>query len=416
MNIGVLWLSVLLVASSSAKWRWPEGEAAASVRIDTKVRFIESGDDRDPEKMQGMHRVQSDAPFKEPQETEGFYNRPPGSGRYPVRVEAHRTPYRVDDNAIYPVHTNNAVSSPPKTTVSDGTLDSLQYCKCVSNPDCDPRPDSLGACGAGKFLCCYPRPSNKDRVTPQNTEFFNELEDQRPMLLPGRENLARPFPPPPNSVHSGLFGSYGPGHDHDSSHIGVFDKPLVLIGPSGPSGPVGPPNKPIESGVLVGPEGPTGIVGPLPNGPPDSTRSESAQRGVLVGPVGPSGIVGSYGRRPVLVGPGGPTGIIGPSRTGRGPNVLVGPGGPTGIIGPARQPGLLTGPGGPTGSIGPGRPILVGPGGPTGQIGPRYYGCAHSRRRTGSPAWAPRDFSSPAPIHKHRRNAQPVANMCDCKQ
>uniref|UniRef100_A0A2A4K6N9 Uncharacterized protein n=1 Tax=Heliothis virescens TaxID=7102 RepID=A0A2A4K6N9_HELVI len=367
MNFGVLWCTVVLVASGSAKWRWPDGEAAASVRIDTKVRFIESAEEKELEK-DIRRKAVNDAPFKEPVETEGFYNRPPGSGRYPVRVEAHRAPYRVDGNAIYRVHT------PQKNTISDGTLDSLQYCKCVSQPDCDPKPDSLGACGVGKFLCCYQRPNNRDRVTPHNNEFFNELEDQRPMLLPGRENLARPFPPPPDTAHSGLFSSYGPGHEHDSSHIGVFDKPLgVLVGPGGPSGALGPQAKPIESGVLIGPAGPSGIVGPLPNGPPDASRSESAQRGVLVGPIGPSGIMGSYGRRPVLVGPGGPTGIIGPSR-GRGPNVLVGPGGPTGIIGPARQPGLLTGPGGPTGSIGPGRQILVGPGGPTGQIGPRFYG------------------------------------------
>lgn len=203
------------------------------------------------------------------------------------------------------------------------------------------------------------------------TEFFNEVEDERPMLLPGRENLARPFPPPPGSEATGFFGSIG--HPNDNTHPFNKQQQGVLVGPGGPTGQVGPQSKP---DVLVGPGGPTGIIGPAQTNE-DARRSESAQRGVLVGPDGPTGIIGpNYGRRPVLVGPGGPTGIIGPGRTGRGPGVLVGPGGPTGIIGPGygrRNPGILTGPGGPTGIIGPGRAYLVGPGGPTGNIGPQYF-------------------------------------------
>ncbi|XP_022828191.1 collagen alpha-2(I) chain-like [Spodoptera litura] len=362
MNIGVLWCVLVLAGTCSAKWHWPESEAAASVRIDTKVRFIDSEPDKEGDKI--VRNVQFDDTFRQPVETDGFYNRPPGSGRYPVRVEAHRAPYRVDDNGIY------SVSIQHKNMLSDGTLDSLQYCKCVSNLDCHPRADSRRACGVGKYLCCYSQNKNKVHSTHKN-QYFNEVEDDRPMLLPGQENLARPFPPPPASALNGLFGSFGPGHGHDSSHIGVFEKPLgVLVGPDGPTGMVGPQTKHKQAGVLVGPNGPTGIVGPVSDG----SQSETAQSGVLVGPVGPSGIMGSYGRRPVLVGPGGPTGIIGPSR-GRSPGILVGPGGPTGIIGPAygRQQGILTGPGGPTGSIGPGRQILVGPSGPSGHVGPQGY-------------------------------------------
>ncbi|KAF9417533.1 hypothetical protein HW555_005363 [Spodoptera exigua] len=364
MNIGVLWCVLVVAGTCSANWQWPESEAAASVRIDTKVRFIDAEPDKDSDKVV-RHVMFDDVPFKQPEETDGFYNRPPGAGRYPVRVEAHRAPYRSDGTGIYSANIQH------KNMLSDGTLDSLQYCKCVSNADCNPRVDSRNACGAGKSLCCYPHHKNKLPFTHKN-QYFNELEDDRPMLLPGQENLARPFPPPPASALNGLFGSFGPGHDHDSSHIGVFEKPLgVLVGPDGPTGVLGPQTKHKQPGVLVGPEGPTGIVGPAPDG----TGSETAQGGVLVGPMGPSGL-GSYGRGPLLVGPGGPTGIIGPAR-GRNPGILVGPGGPTGIIGPAygRQPGILTGPGGPTGSIGPGRQVLVGPGGPTGRIGPqRFFG------------------------------------------
>lgn len=51
------------------------------------------------------HRVQADeVPFTEPEDTDGFYNRPPGAGRYPVRVEAYRAPYRVDGHGIFPIN------------------------------------------------------------------------------------------------------------------------------------------------------------------------------------------------------------------------------------------------------------------------------------------------------------------------
>lgn len=39
---GVLWCVLVAAGTCSAKWHWPESEAAASVRIDTKVRFIDS--------------------------------------------------------------------------------------------------------------------------------------------------------------------------------------------------------------------------------------------------------------------------------------------------------------------------------------------------------------------------------------
>ncbi|XP_026744624.1 acetylcholinesterase collagenic tail peptide-like isoform X2 [Trichoplusia ni] len=343
MNFGVCWVVLACAVAARAAdkpWRWPEG--AASVRIDTKVRFLDSDSEETFKHLEKDGRRAApqadDVPFRQPVETEGFYNRPPGAGQYPVRVESHRQPYQVDGNGIYPVGTDEK-----QRRFSDGTLDSLQFCKCVANPDCNPRPESARSCGAGKYLCCYKRPNP---VTQKNTEFFNEVEDERPMLLPGQENLARPFPPPPGSELNGFFGPFGPGHGHESSLIGVFDKPQgVLVGPGGPTGSVGPQHKPNRPNVvqikpsvpnlLVSPSGPTGIIGPTP-GPhheDDGRRSESAQRGVLVGPGGPTGVIGPYGRRGVLVGPGGPTGIIGPGRGGR-PGVLVGPGGPTGIIGP----------------------------------------------------------------------------------
>lgn len=353
----MLWCVVLVVGGGSAeKWRWPEG--AESVRIDTKIGFY---DTEHSSKQKKQDNIQNDeVPFQEPSNTEGFYNRPPGAGRYPVLVDGHSN-YNLKNDQTSQYH----------SALHDGTLDSLQFCKCVVEPDCKPKPNSQEACGAGRYLCCYRRPN---KAHQQNSEFFNEVEDERPMLLPGRENLARPFPPPPGSVLNGYFGNFGPGHGHDNSVIGAFDKQPqgILVGPNGPTGSIGPQSQP---DVLVGPAGPTGIIGPSPAAD-DARRSESAQRGVLVGPGGPTGIIGpAYGRRPVLVGPGGPTGIIGPTRSGRNPGILVGPGGPTGIIGPAygRQPGILTGPEGPTGIIGPGRGILTGPGGPTGRIGPPRY-------------------------------------------
>ncbi|KOB54136.1 Uncharacterized protein OBRU01_25958, partial [Operophtera brumata] len=343
-------------------------------------------------------RVQADeVPFQEAVETGGFYNRPPGSGRYPVRVE--NAPYRVDQQSIYAVQQHQFA----KNSNSDGTLDSLQYCKCVSTPDCNPHQDSDRACGSGQFLCCYKR-ANKGNQ--QNSEFFNEIDDERPMLLPGRESGGRPFPSPADTQLNGFFG---PGHSHEAAlvgeanrgvlvgpqgptgHIG-YGNPGVLVGPDGPSGHIGPVNQnpgifvgPNSSGkknpgVLVGPGGPTGIIGPANNnankghlidGPIDPIHpDESAQRGVLVGPGGPTGLIGpqgGYGRRPVLVGPGGPTGIIGPRR----------PGGFRGYFnngyGRPMGRGVLVGPGGPTGTIGPGRGLLVGPSGPTGMIGPQEY-------------------------------------------
>ncbi|XP_075975363.1 uncharacterized protein LOC142976048 [Anticarsia gemmatalis] len=354
MKLGLVWCVITLACSSSAeKWRWPESAGAASLRIDTKIGFVDS--DAKTKKPAHEHRQDDEVSFQEPLDTDGFYNRPPGAGRFPVRVEAHRPqPFRVDSRGVYPVNPNNQIQ--------DGTLDSLQYCKCVNTPECHPNPNSEAACGNGRYLCCYKQKTQHQQQL-QNTEFFNEVEDERPMLLPGRENLARPFPPPPDVAQHGFFSQSG--------HLpGNSIQPPVLVGPEGPTGVVGPPAKP---NVLVGPGGPTGIIGPNKD---DSRHSETAQRGVLVGPGGPTGIIGpaggsgvygGYGRRPVLVGPGGPTGIIGPgNRGGRGPGVLVGPGGPTGIIGPSFNRGRDP-------YVSGGRPILVGPGGPTGLIGPQGF-------------------------------------------
>ncbi|CAG9787571.1 unnamed protein product [Diatraea saccharalis] len=388
MTIGASTLLVALLACACAaeKWRWPE--STSSVRIDTKVHFIDAKPE-DDHKQNRSSETQSDEPqFEEPANTEGFYNRPPGVGRYPVHVEMHRAPYRVDSNSIYDLRNPQHYS--------DGTLDSLQYCKCVSSPECHPNIDSTKACGVGKFLCCYKRPNKNSQ---QISEIFNEVDDERPFLLPGQGEHAGPFPPPPSTV---LGGSYGSAHNHEAAVLGAAigpanNKKPVLVGPGGPTGLIGPAQNHAGShnpagnynpgqsnqGLLVGPDGPTGIIGP--------------NRGVLVGPEGPTGITGP--NRGVLTGPGGPTGIVGPrpnkedfylpsfdaqkAEESAQRGILVGPGGPTGIIGPAgygRRP-VLVGPGGPTGIIGPygnvGRtPVLVGPGGPTGMIGPprRFYG------------------------------------------
>ncbi|XP_059057316.1 collagen alpha-1(I) chain-like [Achroia grisella] len=370
MHIDGAWWLVLacICACSAEKWRFPEG--AASVRIDTKVRFVD-GDDR-PDNSDKMNtsenQVQADEiPFEPASNTVGFYNRPVNgdiSGRYPVRVEPNRAsaPYSIEGQTHYSITKN------PQQYYSDGTLDSMQHCKCVSTPHCRPSSDSLKACGVGKYLCCYKR-SNKNYQ--QNSEYFNEVEDERPVLLPGQNDLAGPFPPSPGTYFNGIFGAE---QDRNPSGIGN-DRPrapAVLVGPGGPTGNIGPPRLPVGNAnsqnpqippVLVGPDGPSGIIGPgpIPNRNPDENRdvgnSESAQRGILVGP-------------------GGPTGIIGPAGFNRRPggfmnNYFYGGGRGSG-------PGVLVGPGGPTGIIGPGRGILVGPGGPTGQIGPRrpfYYGC-----------------------------------------
>lgn len=377
IGTGTAWclLATALVCSAD-NWRFPGESAAPSVRIDTKVRFIE----RDDQHNNRYSGAQSDEiPFKQPKETEGFYNRPPGVSKYPVRIEDHHRhgSYQVSERPDFPDR---------RVYESDGTLDSLQYCKCLSTPECSPRSDSEKACGSEKFLCCYKR---QNQVNQQNSEFFNEVEDERPVLLPSRENIARPFPPPPGSE---INAGFGPGHAHDVGILGVLDRTealggqnglirndrnrRVLVGPDGPTGIIGPAQQ--NLGVLIGPSGPTGIIGPTnnrrdvgPHGQNIIYPSESAQRGILVGPGGPTGQIGpAFGRRPVLVGPEGPTGIIGPNRHGnRG--ILVGPGGPTGMIGPGlnRQPR-------PGYSVRPelNRQVLVGPGGPTGQIGPQYYG------------------------------------------
>ncbi|XP_045449844.1 collagen alpha-2(I) chain-like [Melitaea cinxia] len=387
-----LYCCLLLAAAavSAERWAWPDAAGAESVRIDSKVRF----EDTPTQKNTKRDSVQADEiPFQEATDTEGFYNRPQEAGRYPVRVDPlNGKNIRINGRDVYLLNGQNRNQG----YESDGTLDSLQHCKCVTRPDCKVQTDYQNACGTNQYLCCYNIPDKP------NSEYFNEVDDERPMLYPNQGNIAGPFPSPHELDNNGVFG---PGHSHENILFGSGDRrrqPNILIGPDGPTGNIGPQQKQVLVGpggstgvigpdrpVLVGPQGPTGIIGPVnenrdhqntlvgPNGPTgDLGSSEAAQRGVLVGPGGPTGIIGPGFNRPVLVGPGGPTGIIGPRRQG----VLVGPGGPTGIIGPAfNRPsqgrGVLVGPGGPTGIIGPGRRLLVGPGGPTGQIGPRnYYG------------------------------------------
>ncbi|XP_032516803.2 collagen alpha-1(II) chain-like [Danaus plexippus] len=367
MLFGIISLFVIIVSAES--WRWPDMAAEDSVRIDSKVAFIDSKSDITKRGDRGNTQA-DEIPFERPKDTEGFYNRPPDSGRYPVRVEGGNRNQRYE---------------------SDGTLDSLQFCKCVTMPDCQVQTDTANACGPNKYLCCY------NRLNPYQSDYFNEVNGDRPMLLPNREQLSGSFSPRPYADNNILFNSRFEQQNSFQSPFNGAPKPQILVGPNGPTGIIGPQrpkvtNEPsgnigLDKPVLVGPSGPTGIIGPSndktgtnvlisPNGPNrELGQSASAQRGVLVGPGGPTGVIGPIYRQPILIGPGGPTGIIGPRRQG----ILVGPGGPTGIIGPSRYQysqgsGLLVGPGGPTGIIGPGRQILVGPGGPTGQIGPRNFG------------------------------------------
>ncbi|KAJ2951322.1 hypothetical protein O0L34_g5724 [Tuta absoluta] len=414
MNFSPTWFLVLVCARSALAvgWGWPQ-DAQESVRIDTKVRFLDdNGKDKSVYTSTDITKhgsFQSDeSPFRQPATTDGFYNRPPGDGRYPVQVVPQLDPYRVNSEGVYRVETKK----------NDRTDEKVTFCKCVSTLECNPRQDSAIICGVGKYLCCYKRPNKNQQI---NSEFFNEIEDERPTLFPGRERLTHgPFPPPPvQNIH--------PAHNEYSNHEAVNMQQPVIVGPGGPTGNIGPPQPQLlvgpggptgvvgprqpnhdDRGLLVGPNGPSGVIGPRepsgvisvthanqnsadndrgvlvgPDGPtgvigPTATHqnleaSAAAQRGVLVGPGGPTGI-GPYGNRGVLSGPGGPTGIIGPNRS-RG--ILVGPGGPTGIIGPGygrqSRPGLLVGPGGPTGTIGPGRQLLTGPRGPTGRLGPQPY-------------------------------------------
>ncbi|XP_047990105.1 collagen alpha-2(I) chain-like isoform X2 [Leguminivora glycinivorella] len=418
---------LLLAAVRADNWRWPDNARAASVRIDTKVRFVD--DERRPNK------VQADE-IKPPVETEGFYNRPAdgaASGRYAVSTEIHPQRLTAHDLELM------KLVRPQQQHYSDGTLDSLQYCKCVSSltSSCHTNANSERACPTGQSLCCYKRPNRN----PHNSDsgIFSELDDERPMLLPSHESrpglfgapdddLIGALKPAVNGYQQGgeyrglLFGPGGPtgiigprrrenkvyvGPTSPTGHIGPGLNKQVLVSPEGPTGVIGPTrggryqdeNRP---GVLVGPDGPTGVVGPNHG---DNQHHHNKYPGVLVGHDGPSGGIGpnyvdnrinSNQRNPgILVGPGGPTGAIGPndhenSLAGnqRHPGVLVGPNGPTGVVGPGHRddrdfttqgfnqhPGVLVGPEGPTGHIGVPQ-VLVGPGGPTGGIGPNHKkGC-----------------------------------------
>ncbi|XP_063622418.1 collagen alpha-2(I) chain-like [Cydia splendana] len=415
---------VLLTAARADNWRWPDNARAASVRIDTKVRFVD--DERRPNK------VQADE-IKPPVETEGFYNRPAAgaaSGRYAVQSEPHSQRLTAHDLQLM------KLIRPQQ--YSDGTLDSLQYCKCVTSltASCHSRGNSERACPSGQNLCCYKRPNRN----PHNTDsgIFSELEDERPMLLPSHESIAGPFGSPDEDIIGALKPSvngyqnggeyrgllFGPGGP--TGHIGPGRREnRILVGPSGPTGHIGPGS---NKQVLVGPEGSTGIIGPNGGGRYHDGNNQR-NPGLLVGPEGPTGVIGPNNRNNryhqnqspgVLVGPDGPSGVIGPNygdnritlgpkqrnpgvlvtdvidhenriaANKRYPEVLVGPDGPTGVVGPGyrddrdftapgfnQHPGVLVGPEGPTGHIGVPQ-VLVGPGGPTGGIGPNHkQGASH---------------------------------------
>lgn len=358
----LLWLLVATCACAE-RWSWPDDSVGEdSVRIDSKLHFGDPDTQRNSKRNSNIQ--QDELPFQEATDTQGFYNRPADAGRYPMRVEpGFNQGIRINGQTVF-------LNDYDRNQESDGTLDSLQHCKCVSRPDCQVQNDYRNACGTNQYLCCYNQPRQQNRYP---SEYLNEIDNGRPMIYPNIQNVGA-FPQQ-NNINKGIF------------RPNQGTEPGVLVGPGGPTGSIGTQN----NQVLVGPGGPTGIIGPQnlnknvgnknilvgPNGPTgDIGPSETAQRGVLVGPGGPTGIIGPAFNRPVLVGPGGPTGVIGPRRPGQG--VLVGPGGPTGVIGPSgfnrpSQRPVLVGPGGPTGIIGPGRQILVGPGGPTGQIGPRNF-------------------------------------------
>ncbi|CAG5054669.1 unnamed protein product [Parnassius apollo] len=398
MQLGNTWCWFMVLAICSAeKWRFPETE---SIRIDSKVRFTQSdqpsSDSQNSVSTRDRINVQLDEiPVREPSEADGFYNQPSSPRRYPSRVEVN-SGSRLDlQRRNYNQRDRDRQRNPMYE--SDGTLDSLQVCKCSPTPSCGQRSDSSRVCGANMYLCCYSE--HKQRPS----EYFNELVDERPMLLPGQFLSAGPFPPPPDTL---LTGHYEPGHAHEAALLSAMgSRPGILVGPQGPKEIFNPAQRPTNvnsrPSVLVGPDGLTGIFGPN-------------NKQILVGPDGPTGIIGptdsstgnyeptrrpfnnnvniiNSSKRPVLVGPNGPTGIVGPtgSPTGiygdtRRPfnnegntinssnrPVLVGPEGPTGVIGPSDNPSILVGPNGPTGTIGPSqKPVLVGPEGPTGIIGP----------------------------------------------
>ncbi|CAH2047617.1 unnamed protein product, partial [Iphiclides podalirius] len=425
---GGAWYWLMLAAVCSAeKWRFPD--TAASVRVDDKVTFNVSpftGNQNEPPKRKALKKNdQSDGQyFGRPSERQGFYDQPSDAGRFTGNVRPNELDRYLSKNHV-PNNYNYPASIPQEKPVyeSDGTLDSLQVCTCspTLQNDCRKRVGGSRACGPNMHLCCKP-----DRVQQPSAEYFSDLTDERPMLLPGRGPSGGPFPPPPDSV---LSGQYGPGHAHEAAIVsGLVPERAqlssILVGPQGPKGFFGPVPQANTPPVLVGPDGPTGITGPTDKttfpdygsnrSPYDGAVTDNySGRPVLVGPGGPTGLIGpnkpsalgpegsagvvrpnrrpsdSYNGKPVLVGPEGPTGTIGPnyegglgsykdpeearpSETAQRP-VLVGPGGPTGIIGPGyNQRPILVGPGGPTGIIGPRRPVLVGPGGPTGIIGPGY--------------------------------------------
>ncbi|XP_023935658.2 uncharacterized protein LOC112044147 [Bicyclus anynana] len=121
----VLWSS----AGRAAAWRWPDSQAEDSVRIDAKVGFVDEPTNR----RNNRDNVQADELFQQPSDTAGFYNRPPGAGRYPARGDD--PDIRINGRPAY----NDGGHRNEK--YQDGTLDSLQYCKCVSTPDCEVRTD-----------------------------------------------------------------------------------------------------------------------------------------------------------------------------------------------------------------------------------------------------------------------------------
>lgn len=73
---------------------------------------------------------------------------------------------------------------------------------------------------------------------------FSVVENELAMLLPSRESLVRPFPPPQPYQFNAFFAPLGPGSNND--HIGVYDKQQgVLVGPNIPKDVVGPQSNPM---------------------------------------------------------------------------------------------------------------------------------------------------------------------------
>ncbi|KPJ16071.1 hypothetical protein RR48_06026 [Papilio machaon] len=423
----VYWWVTLIAVCSAEKWRFPE-KTARSARIDSKVKFTEPSINSNQNFLPNRGNIPNNAvpnDLIDQAASQNFYYQP-GPGQYGDVVQplqGQKVPFLMhqtsDKELVKPVHE------------SDGTLDSLDRCMCRQKRDCMQRLTNAHVCGPNMKLCCF---TDNNLSAVNRAEYFNELVDERPMLLPGRAPNSGPFPPPPDSVLTGA-GKYAPGRAPDAMLLAALDMYRDQPAPTRPrhdpllSTPNHVPAPQLNRPVFIGTGGPNALhrAGTHMVSKNNYILANNAKRPLLVGPEGPSGVVGPYrigpqslhpkplvinderpeltnpngqnyegslipyslqqdlhpsqsAQRPILVGPGGPTGVIGPEYNQR--PILVGPGGPTGIIGPRRP--ILVGLGGQSGMIGPNymptakpgirRPVLVGPGGPTGVIGPyRIY-------------------------------------------